>query len=294
MAGRGWRALALETEYVGRKELPLEVKRALETISGKDRQPQSSVLRGRRFHFKAVVSGSARMGRNIIGILPGRDEPLKREAVVIGAHYDHLGEGDDGIYFGANDNAAGVGALLSVARAFQALPRRPRRTLIFVAFDAEAIGKLGSRHYVNRPCIPLKLTTLMINFDMIGRNAPTEINAVATPCSRQLHEIHQLANAHVGLKLVHPASLRLGRADHTCFYYAGVPVMYLFGGIDPDYNTPEDTWDKLIPGKVEKVARLAFLTALEVAEREPRLDFEEAHEMPIPSAPLQKPSAPGR
>ena len=82
-------------------------------------------------------------------------------------------------------------------------------------------------------------------------------------------------NRRVGLRLIHPRSLRLGRSDHTAFYYAQVPIMYLFGGIDPDYSTPEDTWDKLIPGKVEKVAGLAFLTAQYAAEKEDRIRFDD-------------------
>jgi Zn-dependent M28 family amino/carboxypeptidase len=177
------------------------------------------------------------------------------------------------ILFGANDNAAGVGALLAVARAFAGMSQRPKRTIIFIAFDAEEIGKRGSKYYVSRPCIPIERTVLMINFDMIGRNAPDEINVVGTRSSRELHEIHQHLNQYVDLRLIHPGTFRLGRSDHTAFYYAGVPIMYLFGGLDPDYNTPEDTPDKLCRAKVEKVAKLAFLTAHHVAERPERVRF---------------------
>ena len=250
---------------------------------GQEMKPQSMLLRGRKFRWKASMTGQARIGRNIIGILPGRDEKLRREAVVIGAHYDHLGEGAaEEIYFGANDNAAGVGAVLSVARALAALPQPPRRTLIFVAFDAEEIGRLGSKYYVSKPPLPIDHTAMMINFDMIGRNEPNGIYAVGTRSSRDVHQIHQNANRHVGLKLAHPESFRLGRSDHSPFYYARVPIMYLFGGLDPDYNTPEDTWAKLIPRKVEKVARLAFLTALEVAQRTDRPRFHKPEDALLP------------
>jgi Zn-dependent M28 family amino/carboxypeptidase len=167
-----------------------------------------------------------------------------------------------------------VGALLAAAQAFAALPQPPRRTLIFIAFDAEELGRLGSRHYVEDPLIPIGQTTLMVNFDMIGRNEPDHIYAVGTRSSDDLHQIHQEANAHVGLRIEHPPSLRLGRSDHSSFYQAKVPILYLFGGIDPDYNTTRDTVDKLIPAKVENVARLAFLTAWAVAERPERLRFQ--------------------
>jgi hypothetical protein len=122
----------------------------------------------------------------------------------------------------------------------------------------------------------------MVNFDMIGRNAPDAIFAVGTRSSPDLHRLHQEANQHVGLRLEHPQSFRLGRSDHTPFYYAGVPILYLFGGLDPDYNTPRDTWDRLIEGKVEKVARLAFLTAREAAERPERLRYERHQEGEVP------------
>jgi len=225
------------------------------------------------------MTGQARIGRNIVGILPGRDEKLRRQAVVIGAHYDHLGEGAaEEIYFGANDNAAGVGALLSVARAFAALPQPPRRTVVFAAFDAEEIGRRGSKYYISKPPLPIDQTAMMVNFDMIGRNEPNGIYAVGTRSSEDVHAIHQAANRHVGLRLTHPESFRLGRSDHSPFYFAGVPILYLFGGLDPDYNTPQDTWDKLIPPKVEKVARLAFLTALEVAQRAERPRFHKPPE----------------
>ncbi len=253
--------------------MSLQELQLLAQDTSRERTSQSLLLRGRQLHLKAQVSGSALLGRNIIGILPGRDPTLRRQAVVLGAHYDHLGMGQEGIYFGANDNAAGVGALLAIAQAFTRLAEVPKRTIIFVAFDAEEIGKRGSRHYVSHPCLPIDQTVLMINFDMIGRNDPNQIYAVGTHSSPELHAIHQQANSWVRLRLIHPESYRLGRSDHTAFYYAQVPILYLFGGLDPDYNTPFDTWDKLIPSKVEKVARLAFLTALTVANRTDRISF---------------------
>jgi len=178
------------------------------------------------------------------------------------------------IYFGANDNAAGVGAVLVIAKAFYQMPTLPKRTIMFIAFDAEEIGKRGSKYYVTHPCIPIEQTVLMINFDMIGRNDPDEIKAVGTSSSKELHKLHQRLDRYVKLRLTHPDSLRLGRSDHTAFYYAKVPIMYLFGGLDPDYNTPRDTWDKLILTKVEKVSHLPFLTSYAVAESQDRMKFE--------------------
>ncbi len=258
--------------------MSIEELRMLANDIYQERAPQSMLIRGRKLHLKASVSGTAQIGRNIIGIIPGRDELLRKQAVVIGAHYDHLGINRKDIYFGANDNAAGVGALLAIAQAFSQMPKPSKRTIIFIAFDAEEIGKRGSKYYISHPCIPVDKTVLMINFDMIGRNDPKEIKVVGTRSSRELHEIHKQLNEHVGLGLTHPWSFRLGRSDHTAFYYAGVPIMYLFGGLDPDYNTPNDTPDKLIPNKVERVAKLAFLTAQKVAEQTERIMFDSTAE----------------
>jgi Zn-dependent M28 family amino/carboxypeptidase len=121
----------------------------------------------------------------VIGILEGTDPKLKEEAIIIGAHYDHLGHGGEGslapregeVHHGADDNASGVAGVLELARMFstkgagfrKGLPMRTRRTLIFIAFSGEEEGLLGSNFYVNHPVWPLARTVAMINMDMIGR-----------------------------------------------------------------------------------------------------------------------------
>ena len=113
---------------------------------------------------------------NVIGILEGNDAVLKNEAIVIGAHYDHLGKGGSGslavnsteIHHGADDNASGVAAMLELARQF-AKEKKNKRTIIFIAFGGEEEGLLGSKFYVNNPVFPLEKTVAMINMDMVGR-----------------------------------------------------------------------------------------------------------------------------
>ena len=113
---------------------------------------------------------------NVIGIVEGRDAVLKNEAIVIGAHYDHLGRGGRSslaansteIHHGADDNASGVAAMLELARQF-AKSKDNKRTLIFMAFGGEEEGLLGSKFYVNNPVFPLTKTVAMINMDMVGR-----------------------------------------------------------------------------------------------------------------------------
>src|SRR2546421_6435034 len=114
---------------------------------------------------------------NVVGILPGSDPKLKDEAIVIGAHYDHLGRGGEGslapregeIHHGADDNASGMAGLIEVARMLSTQDPKPRRTIVFIAFSGEEEGLIGSSYYVNHPVVPLQNTAAMINMDMIGR-----------------------------------------------------------------------------------------------------------------------------
>jgi aminopeptidase YwaD len=114
---------------------------------------------------------------NVIGILPGSDPKLKGEAIVIGAHYDHLGRGGAGslapregeIHHGADDNASGTAGLIELARMLSSQNPKPRRTIVFIAFSGEEEGLIGSNYYVNHPVLPRANTVAMINMDMIGR-----------------------------------------------------------------------------------------------------------------------------
>jgi len=114
---------------------------------------------------------------NVIGVLEGTDPSLKGEAIVIGAHYDHLGRGGAGslaarggeVHHGADDNASGVAGMLELSRVFTSQRPAPQRTIIFIAFSGEEEGLLGSNYYVNHPIVPLANTVAMFNMDMIGR-----------------------------------------------------------------------------------------------------------------------------
>ncbi|MGH7499640.1 MAG: M28 family peptidase, partial [Gemmatimonadales bacterium] len=123
---------------------------------------------------RAHVAGAR--GNNVIGILPGRDPVLRNEAVIVGAHYDHLGLGGFGsldpdstgkVHNGADDNASGSAMLIQIAARLAVAP--PARTVIFIAFSGEELGLLGSSYYVQEPIYPLSTTEAMINLDMVGR-----------------------------------------------------------------------------------------------------------------------------
>ena len=134
-------------------------------------------VKGLRLNCDVNVNRIQSPSFNVVGILPGSDQKLKDEAIVIGAHYDHLGRGGEGslapregdIHHGADDNASGVAGLLELARMLSTQNSKPRRTIVFIAFSGEEEGLLGSDYYVNHPLLPLANTVAMINMDMIGR-----------------------------------------------------------------------------------------------------------------------------
>jgi hypothetical protein len=221
---------------------------------------------------------------NVVAVLPGRDAALAGECVVLGAHYDHLGAGGDAslapeqegtVHPGADDNASGVAALLSVARA-AAAAGPARRTLLFAAFGAEELGVLGSAHLVRNPppgC-PVERMQLMVNLDMVGRPRSGKVYVDGADSARGLREVvRALAEARprVPLTLAFGGD-GYGPSDHTSFYAKGVPVVFLFTGAHGDYHRPSDTAEKVDPAAVTAVARLASRIAREAAERDGRLE----------------------
>ncbi len=219
---------------------------------------------------------------NVIGILPGESQ----EAVLLTSHYDHLPERDGHFYPGANDNGSGTVAVMELARAFAAGKKRPRRTLVFISFGAEEEGLLGAFHYVEHPLFPLAGTKAVINLDMIGRDeahtSQTE-GRLNVPADTRLHlnllggayfpallKQVRRANAKVGLdldeKFDHDSTQNaIYRCDHFPFLVAGVPDLWFFGGWHPGYHEPSDTVEKINWEKMQRVTRLAYLTAQRIA-----------------------------
>src|SRR5262245_1763569 len=136
--------------------------------------PRSAPVPGVKAALEVTVVRERGATRNVVGLLPGRDPALREQAIVIGAHYDHLGRGGDTsaapdqhgqIHHGADDNASGVAVMIAVARAFAAAGGAPR-TLVFAAFSGEELGLLGAADYIRRPPVPMDRTVLMVNADM--------------------------------------------------------------------------------------------------------------------------------
>ncbi|MCK5315817.1 MAG: M20/M25/M40 family metallo-hydrolase, partial [Anaerolineales bacterium] len=206
--------------------------------------------------------------RNVLGILPGRDPGFASEVVILGAHYDHMGQGPDGtIWSGANDNASGVAVLLEIARSWQEQGYVPRRSVIFAAWDAEEIGLLGSRHYVETPLYPLANTLAMIQLDMVGAGTETLSIDGDSELSDHIERVAQMLEV--------PTSItHIGRSDHTPFLEAGIPSsLLIWYGDDTSthYHQPADTIEVIDPPKLENVAKITQITILDIVESAPAI-----------------------
>jgi hypothetical protein len=222
--------------------------------------PRSLSLPGTRVRIEVSLVRDRAIAANVVAVLPGADARLAHEAIVIGAHYDHLGRGGEGslapaeagaVHPGADDNASGTAAVMGLARAFASAPRAPR-TLVFAAFAGEEMGLLGSTHFVRSPPLGSASTVLMVNLDMVGRLRDGKVYVGGVDSGDGLRP--WVSDAARGLALT--PELRgdpFGPSDHIAFYAAGVPVLFLFTGAHGDYHRPSDTWDKLNPQGLELV-----------------------------------------
>jgi aminopeptidase YwaD len=226
--------------------------------------PQSFALPGVQARCELTLVRERASASNVIGLLPGDDPQRRDEAIVIGAHYDHLGHGGEGslapesigqVHPGADDNASGTSVVLALARAFAASGPRPR-TLVFAAFAGEELGLLGSAHYVTHPPFPLDRTVLMVNADMVGHLREHRLYVSGVDSGTGLRTVVNDAVQGLGLSLeLRPSPF--GPSDHTAFYTAGRPVLFLFTGPHDDYHRPSDTWDKINAPGLATVATFA-------------------------------------
>ena len=187
--------------------------------------------------------GSTVQGINLVARIKGRS-PGK--AMVVSAHYDHLGVRNGETYNGADDNASGVAGLLAVAEAFKA--QRPKHDVIFAVVDAEEAGLRGAHAFASAPPVPLETIALDVNFDMLAKNPKNELYAAGTAPFPYLKPIlvKVAATAPVSLKLGHDTDADgkennwTNQSDHYAFGEKGVPWVY-FGVEDhPEYHKPTD------------------------------------------------------
>jgi hypothetical protein len=209
--------------------------------------------------------GPSFVGRNVAAMIPGCDPLLKDEWIVLSAHYDHLGERGLALYPGADDNASGVAMLVEVAEAFALAKEKPKRTILFVAFDLEEQGLQGSAHFAAHPPRPFNKLKAFLTADLIGRsmgNVMDEyvyvLGSESSPGLRRLvvdvKPETGLTVGRLGADLLGPTRF-LARSDYGAFRDRQVPFLFFTTGVHPDYHKPTDLPDRIDYAKLARVSR---------------------------------------
>jgi len=247
----------------------------------------ASLLTGVNARLRVVMEAQERKTANVIGVLPGTDPVLGGEAVVVGAHYDHLGVVKGVTYPGADDNASGTAVVVGLARAYaRAAATRPAaRTLVFALFSGEEMGLLGSAHYVSRPLVPIARTVAMLNFDEVGRLREGRLHVGGVDSGAGLRQMVQDAARNIGLTAELQGAPH-GPSDHSRFYDGGVPVLFFYTGTHDDYHAPSDTADRINADGMARVAALGARVIDHLAvDRSAPVYAKVPHERPAPRAP---------
>ncbi|MFQ5780635.1 MAG: M20/M25/M40 family metallo-hydrolase, partial [Nitrospiria bacterium] len=201
--------------------------------------------------------------KNVVGFIPGSRPEWAGQSVVVGAHYDHLGfgwpdvhRGDEGkIHPGADDNASGIAVLLELARAL-GKGRPLERSVVFVAFTAGEVERLGSRHFISQPK-PFTAGRMMgmVNIDTVGRLEDRDLIVFGAGSAREWAPLFREAGFITGVPIAPNASER-GASDQVSFLNAGIPAVQVFSGVTPDLRRPTDTTDKIDPVGLAKVVKV--------------------------------------
>jgi hypothetical protein len=213
------------------------------------------------------------IGYNVMGLLKGSDARLNDEVIMMGGHLDHLGRCYETMP-GANDNASAVAVTMAVAKAMAGMRLRPRRSVLFVCFGAEEQAVAGSKYYLDHPLVPLERTSCLINIDGVG--CGEGLRAAAGRNYPSLWEYFEANNdryIHRPLGTSYFANLGRPRLDAARFMWSGVPSLSFSSyGADTHYHTPGDNLSIINPEIMEDLARLIFLSVLDIANRE-SIDF---------------------
>ena len=233
--------------------------------------------------------------RNVLAMIEGSDAKLKDEWIVVCAHYDHDGADGTRIFNGADDDGSGTVGLLEIAEAYALAARegrRPKRSVLFAAWNSEERGLLGAWAYAEQPLVPRDRIVAVLNMDMIGRNEEVPegggnrfrglemqtaesnrnaINIIGTARSADMKAAVTKANAGIGLELKfrydNNISNLMRRSDHWPFLQHGIPALWFHTGLHPDYHTNYDRPEKVNYDKMEKAARLVYQMSYDLAQQ---------------------------
>jgi hypothetical protein len=205
-----------------------------------------------QFKFSVSLSDKVRTGHNVVGYIDNG----AATTVVLGAHYDHLGYGEDGnsryekkepaIHNGADDNASGTSTMIELARKLKKT-KNTANNYLFIAFSGEELGLYGSKHFTESPTIDLSKVSYMINMDMVGRlnDSTKTVTIGGFGTSPEWATIITPNQKGAGYFTTRIDSSGSGPSDHTSFYKKDIPVLFYFTGLHTDYHKPSDDADKI-------------------------------------------------
>ncbi|MFZ9044274.1 MAG: M28 family peptidase [Cyclobacteriaceae bacterium] len=222
---------------------------------------------------------------NVLGYLKGSERP--DELIIITSHYDHVGIINGEIHNGADDDGSGTTTVMEIAEAFASAAAKgkgPKRSILFMCVTGEEKGLLGSKYYTENPIFPLEKTITNLNIDMVGRvdpkyeelNNPNYIYIIGSDkLSQELHDLHESVNEKTEKLALdytyndeNDPNRFYYRSDHYNFAKNNIPIIFYFNGTHADYHKPTDTIEKIHFEKMQKIARLVYYTAWEIANRE--------------------------
>ncbi|MBY0527559.1 MAG: M20/M25/M40 family metallo-hydrolase [Gemmataceae bacterium] len=230
------------------------------------------------------------LGRNVGAVLPGSDPKLKDEWIVLSAHFDHLGKDGDHYYPGADDNASGVAMLLEVAERFALQKQKPKRTMVFVAFDLEETGLQGSTHFATKPPRDFKKLKAALTADMLGRSMANLMDehlfTLGSESAPQLRKLIEEVKPPKGLTIARMGADLVGtRSDYGPFRDRRIPFLFFSTGQHPDYHRTTDLPDRIDYEKLQRnsvwISDLAWRLANDAEapvwdDKPPTLDLDEA------------------
>ncbi len=232
------------------------------------------------FPFKYGLHGTGDEGQaaNIIGYIDNQ----RSSTIIIGAHYDHLGIGNQGssldttpkgkIHNGADDNASGVAGVLELARYFKINSKKENYNFLFICFSGEELGLYGSKFFTEHPSIDLAEANYMLNLDMIGRLNPTTNGLVVSGTGTSPVWESLLKSLSTDRLIIKTDSAGVGPSDHTSFYLKNIPVLHFFTGSHSDYHKPSDDWDKINYIGEAEILKL-IVNLVDQLDRQPKLTF---------------------
>jgi hypothetical protein len=229
------------------------------------------------------------LGRNVAAVLPGADPKLKDEWILLSAHFDHVGVKNGHLFPGADDNASGVAMLVEVAEQFALRKAKPRRTIVFVAFDLEETGLLGSTHFAAHPPLPFRSLKAALTADMLGRSMANVMDeyvfVLGSESSPQLRNLINEVVPENGLRVARLGAELIGtRSDYGPFRDRKVPFLFFSTGQHPDYHRTTDLPDRVDYEKLRRISvwiaalvgRMADADVSPVwSDGEPMIDLEE-------------------